>query len=225
MSILEMENVYYAYDKSAENVLKGIRGKFDIGKMYGITGKSGAGKTTLLSLLAGMEKCSGGRILYQGKDIKDLDCNAYRARCVGVVFQNHNLIHNATGLENILIAESVIGVRGKKARQKAYELMEEMGIEKSIADKKVMNLSGGQQQRIAIARAVCNNPDILIADEPTSSLDSDTTMVVMNMLRDLAHKQGKCVIVVSHSQPVVEMTDEIWGLTKGKLLFIDGQGT
>ena len=138
-----------------------------------------------------------------------------------MVFQSHNLIQNATGTENILIAESVTGTRGKAARQNAYRIMEKMGIDKRLADKKAMNLSGGEQQRIAIARAVCNNPDILIADEPTSSIDPEMTMVVMDMLKSYAHEQKKCVIVVSHSQAVVEMTDEIWGLTRGKLLFVE----
>ena len=221
MSILRMENVSYKYSDTGRNVLDSINVEFDKGRMYGIVGKSGAGKTTMLSLLSGMEKCTEGCIFYDDEDISQIDCDEYRARRVGVVFQSHNLIQNASGIENLMIAMSVTGKKGKKARDEAYAILSGMGIDKDTADSRVMNMSGGEQQRVAIARAICNNPDVLIADEPTSSLDADTTNVVMDILGDLARNNDKCVIVVSHSKDVVERTDEIWGLTGGRPLCIE----
>lgn len=221
MSILRMENVSYKYTDTGKSVLNSINARFDKGRLYGIVGKSGAGKTTMLSLLSGMERCSAGKIFYDEKDICGIDSDEYRARHVGVVFQSHNLIQNASGIENVMIAMSVTGKRGKKAKSEAYAILSDMGIDKDTADKCVMNMSGGEQQRVAIARAICNNPDVLIADEPTSSLDVDTTNIVMEILDNLAKKADKCVIVVSHSKDVVERTDEIWGLTGGRLLCIE----
>ena len=221
MSILRMENVSYKYTDTGKSVLNGINARFDKGRLYGIVGKSGAGKTTMLSLLSGMERCSAGKIFYDEKDICGIDSDEYRARHVGVVFQSHNLIQNASGIENVMIAMSVTGKRGKKAKSEAYAILSDMGIDKDTADKCVMNMSGGEQQCVAIARAICNNPDVLIADEPTSSLDVDTTNIVMEILDKLAKEADKCVIVVSHSKDVVERTDEIWGLTGGRLLCIE----
>lgn len=221
MGILKMENVCYQYPKTNRYVLKGINVEFDEGKVYGIIGKSGAGKTTILSLLSRMGTCTEGRILYRGDNLNNLDENEYRAKHVGVVFQGYNLIPNATSIENLLIAESIAGKRGRMSREAAYGILERVGIGKELVRKKVKYLSGGEQQRVAIARAICNSPDILIADEPTSNLDTDTAESVIEILCDLSRRQNACVIIVSHSQSVVEKTDEVWGLEKGKLLFIE----
>lgn len=221
MSILKMENVCYHYPKTDRYVLKGINVEFEEGKVYGIIGKSGAGKTTILSLLSKMETCTEGRILYRGDNLDNLDENEYRTKHIGVVFQGYNLISNATSIENLLIAESIVGKRGKTSREVAYGILERVGIDKELICRQVKYLSGGEQQRVAIARAICNSPDILIADEPTSNLDPATAESIMGILCDLSRYQNTCVIIVSHSQSVVEKTDEVWGLEKGKLLFIE----
>ncbi|MCI9190871.1 MAG: ABC transporter ATP-binding protein [Lachnospiraceae bacterium] len=221
MCILKMENVCYRYPRADRYILKGINVEFEKGKIYGIIGKSGSGKTTILSLLSRMVTCTEGRILYQGNNLDNLNENEYRTKHIGVVFQGYNLIPGASSLENLLIAESIAGKRGKTSCEMAHRMLEEVGIDEKLMHKKVKYLSGGEQQRVAIARAVCNSPDILIADEPTSNLDSDTAEAVMELLCGLSRRQDTCVIIVSHSQSIVEKTDEVWGLEKGKLLFVE----
>lgn len=220
MGLLKMENVCYRYPKADQYVLKGVNVEFEAGKVYGIIGKSGAGKTTILSLLSGMALCTEGRILYRGVNLNQMDENEYRSKHIGVVFQGYNLIPNATGIENLLIANGIAGQRGRASREEAQEILRNMGIDTELMGKKVKYLSGGEQQRVAIARAICNHPAVLIADEPTSNLDPDTGGQITETLCSLSRRQNTCVLIVSHARDVVEKTDEVWGLEKGKLLFI-----
>lgn len=220
MNVLTLNNVTYQYEGTKKSVLNGITVEFSSGKIYTIVGKSGAGKSTLLSLISGLDVCSGGEILYRGQNLKELDRDNYRAKSIGVIFQSYNLLTNATAIENIMLSMNISGNKEKNKREYAYALLEKVGIDRETAGRKILKLSGGEQQRVGIARALANNPDILIADEPTGNLDADTETDVLNLLSALAHDEGKCVIIVTHSKKVTAIANEVWGINNGKLLFV-----
>ncbi len=209
MSVLALQNICFSYDKTP--VLHDLSLDFEKGKMYCIVGKSGAGKTTLLSILSGLASPSSGSILYDGKDIKNVNKYSFRSRQIGVVFQSYNLITKFTALENVMLSMDIAGVKGFNKRERALELLLSVGLDEDEANRRVLKLSGGQQQRVAIARALSHNPDIILADEPTGNLDSDTQDEIMEIFRTLA-TQGKCVILVSHSPQVAKMCDETFEL-------------
>jgi putative ABC transport system ATP-binding protein len=220
MSVLTLENVTYKYDGTTKTVLKNINAHFEEGKLYAIIGKSGAGKSTVLSLISGLDTVTSGSICYGGKDMKSLDRDKYRAQSVGVIFQGYNLLTNATALENIILSMNISGSKVKNKRQFALELLAKVGIDEETAKRKVLKLSGGEQQRVGIARALSHNPDIVIADEPTGNLDSDTEETIMEILQHLAHEKNKCVIVVTHSKKVTTYADETLGLNKESIVFV-----
>lgn len=211
MSVLSLQNISFSYDRTP--VLKDISFEFEKGKMYCIIGKSGAGKTTLLSLLSGLATPSSGEIFFGGKGISKIDKYIFRSKYIGVVFQSFNLITKYTALENVILSMDIAGYNTNNKTARALELLESVGLDEDEANRRVLKLSGGQQQRIAIARALSYNPDIILADEPTGNLDSDTQKDIMNIFRSLAN-QGKCVILVSHSPEVAEICDEKYELTK-----------
>lgn len=220
MNVLTLKNVTYQYEGTRKSVLKDISVEFSGGKIYTIVGKSGAGKSTLLSLISGLDVCSGGEILYMGQNLKELDRDNYRARNIGVIFQSFNLLTNATAIENIMLSMNISGNKEKNKKEYAYALLEKVGVDRETAGRKILKLSGGEQQRVGIARALAHNPDIIIADEPTGNLDADTEAAVLNILTSLAHDEGKCVIIVTHSKKVTSIADEVWGINDGKLLFV-----
>ncbi len=209
MSVLALEKICFSYDKTP--VLRDLSLEFEKGKMYCIVGKSGAGKTTLLSILSGLAPPDSGSILYNGRDIKDINKYRFRSRQIGVVFQSYNLITKFTALENVMLSMDIAHVKGFKKRDRALELLESVGLDEEEAGRRVLKLSGGQQQRVAIARALSHDPDIILADEPTGNLDSDTQEEIMEIFRTLA-EAGKCVILVSHSPEVAKLCDETYEL-------------
>ena len=212
MALLRVENVCYTYDKK-RNVLSNLSYEFEPGTIYAIVGKSGAGKTTLLSLLSGLAEPTAGKIYYQDEDIAKLNKYDYRSKYVGVIFQNFNLLSKLTAVENILLSMDIAGMKMKHRKESAYGLLEKVGLDRDEADRRILKLSGGQQQRVAIARALSYNPDILLADEPTGNLDSETQDEIMSIFRELAD-EGKCVIIVTHSQKVADMADFVYEIKK-----------
>jgi len=217
MSVLTLDRVSYKYDGTNKDVLKNLNASFDMGRMYSIVGKSGSGKSTLLSLLSGLGLAGSGSISYKGNDLQKMDRDEYRAKHIGVIFQAYNLLTNATAVENIVLSMNISGsdIADKKAH--AYSLLEKVGIDKETANRKILKLSGGEQQRVGIARALSHNPDIIIADEPTGNLDEAAEDEVLEILTTLARKEGKCVIVVTHSKRVAGVADEIWNMNAGVL--------
>ena len=211
MSILSLQNISFAYDKTP--VLQNISYEFEKGKMYCIIGKSGAGKTTLLSLLSGLAKPTGGEIFYDDKNVAKIDKYKFRSKYIGVVFQSFNLLTKYTALENVVLSMDVAGYKTKSKKQRAIELLQGVGLDEDEANRRVLKLSGGQQQRVAIARPLSYDPDIILADEPTGNLDTETQNEIMNIFRELTN-QGKCVILVSHSPDVAAMCDERYELVK-----------
>ncbi|MCR5328358.1 MAG: ABC transporter ATP-binding protein [Saccharofermentans sp.] len=215
MSILEMKKVSFTYPNNP--VIKNLSYGFECGKVYAITGRSGAGKTTVLSLLSGLMAPVKGNILYNGVDISKINKYEYRSRDVGVIFQEYNLLPKFTARENILLSLDISGKKldtlkdfGKFDNKNDYAdaLLELVGLEKEIADSRILKISGGQQQRIAIARALSFQPKVILADEPTGNLDTDTSEDIMNVFLDLAHKNGRSIIIVTHSPLISEMADE-----------------
>ena len=160
MNILEIKNVTYNYSNSNEKVLSSVNQKFEIGKFYAIIGKSGAGKSTLLSLLAGLDKPKKGQILFKGNDIEKDGYSNHRKNNISLVFQNYNLIDYLTPIENVRLVN----------KNASETILFELGLDKSQINRNVMKLSGGQQQRVAIARALVSEAPIILADEPTGSV-------------------------------------------------------
>ncbi len=149
--------------------------------------------------------------------MRRLDRDRYRANDIGVIFQGYNLLTNATAVENIKLSMHISKVKAKSKRKAAYAMLERVGIDRETAVRKVLKLSGGEQQRVGIARALCHDPALIIADEPTGNLDGDTEENIMGIFRDIAHEQGKCVIIVTHFDKVAGLCDFVHYLEKGKL--------
>ena len=211
MSVLSLKNISFSYDRTP--VLQNLSYEFEKGKMYCIVGKSGAGKTTLLSLLSGLATPTSGEIFYEDKNVAEIDKYTFRSKYIGVVFQSFNLITKYTALENVILSMDVAGYKTKNKKQRALELLQSVGLEEDEANRRVLKLSGGQQQRVAIARALSYDPDIILADEPTGNLDTETQNEIIAIFRELASK-GKSVILVSHSPEVAKMCDECYELVK-----------
>lgn len=222
MSILSLNQVSYHYENSSKEVLHQISAEFEKGVLYTIVGKSGAGKSTLLSLLSGLDIATDGEVLFAGQSLQTLDRDKYRARNIGVIFQGYNLLTNASVIDNIVLAMNISGNKEKNKKQMAYSLLEQVGISKDKADRKVLKLSGGEQQRVGIARALSHHPDIIIADEPTGNLDQETEKSIMEILLTLAHEMNTCVIIVTHSQGVSAYADICLNLKDGYLLKCKG---
>ena len=213
MSVLTLENINFSYGKTA--VLNDVSFDFEKGKMYCITGKSGAGKTTLLSILSGLAAPQSGKISYNGEDIAKIDKYKFRSKYMGVIFQSFNLITKFTAVENVRLSMDIAGVKDDNKRGKALELLHSVGLDDDEANRRVLMLSGGQQQRVAIARAISYNPDIILADEPTGNLDTETQDEIIEIFARL-RSEGKCVIIVSHSSDVAKKCDVNYELKRNK---------
>jgi len=181
MSILKMNNVEFTYDNTGVQVLKKTNVEFEEGKFYAVVGKSGSGKSTFLGLLAGLDTPTAGEILVNKIDIAAMGYSYHRKNNIALVFQSYNLIDYLTPLENLRLVN-----------QKADSaILERMGLDKTIANRNIMHLSGGQQQRVAIGRALVSSAPIVLADEPTGNLDEETTDEIIQILKDVAHKDNK----------------------------------
>ena len=203
------------------NALDNINFKVKTGQFVSIIGKSGSGKSTLLAQLGALDQPSGGEILVDNQDITRLSGHkqtAYRSQKIGFVFQQYNLISNLSALENIMLALEFGGVPTKKRRTRALELLESVGIDSDQARRRPGKLSGGQQQRVSIARALANKPSLVLADEPTGNLDSETGKTIFKLLHDLSRSFGTTIIVVTHDLEIAGRTDRTYKLRDGKLV-------
>lgn len=211
---LKIENLSYSYQNGdhKQKVLDDINASFEAGKIYAIVGESGSGKTTFLSLLSALDKLQDGDIKYNGKSLKKITGQEYRLKYVNIVFQSYNLIKYMTAAENVEVASDF---DNRKADPNKY--LEKVGLSAEEGKRLVNKLSGGQQQRVAIARALASNSPIIMADEPTGNLDEDTEEKIIEIFRDLAHKDQKIVIIVTHSRRVAEKADKVLTLRRGKL--------
>ena len=206
MSILEVKGLQYSYENK-KRVLRGINAQMEQGKMYAILGPSGCGKTTLLSLLGGLDSPSSGQILYQGEDIAKTGLADHRRNHVAFIFQSYNLIDYLTPMENVALTSKL----------PPLPILEQLGLTAEEAKRNVLKLSGGQQQRVAIARALASDAQVILGDEPTGNLDEDTAAEITAILKDSAHKSGKCVVIVTHSNELAREADVIFQLRRGEL--------
>ncbi len=217
-AVLEFKNVNYSYKDGGKElvILDSVDFNFESGKFYTILGASGSGKTTALSLASALDSPKSGEILYEGKDIKKIGLTNYRNQYIGIVFQAYNLINYMTGIQNIITAMEITKNEISDKKQKAYELIEKVGLTREEGDRSVLNLSGGQQQRVAVARALSTNAKIILADEPTGNLDSKTSIDIIKLFQKLAHEDNKCIIMVTHSLEIASMSDVIINLDNKK---------
>lgn len=217
-TILKLENVGYRYSDAPkdEYVLKDINYDFKQGKIYAIKGRSGSGKTTLLSLLSGLEKSTEGNIYFEDKNLNKMDLDEYRNSHIGIVFQSYNLLPHLTASENIILSMDISKIKIDNKKKKSEQLLEEVGLDKSYKDRMILKLSGGQQQRVAIARSLSYDSKIILADEPTGNLDKETEADILNIFKRLAIEENKCIIIVTHSENVCSIADEVYELKPKK---------
>ncbi len=203
LELKDIKKIYETKDLKVE-ALKGINIQFRESEFVSILGPSGCGKTTFLNIVGGLDKYTSGDLIINGKSTKDFsdrDWDSYRNHTIGFVFQSYNLIPHQTVLQNVELALTLSGISGDERKSRAVEALEKVGLKDKL-NSKPNQLSGGQMQRVAIARALVNNPDIVLADEPTGALDSKTSVQVMELLREIAKE--KLVIMVTHNPSLAE---------------------
>ena len=220
MTILELKNIKKSYYLGKEEfpVLKGLNLSFDKGDFVSILGESGGGKSTLMNIIGGLDRKYEGEVIVNGTkqaDKKEKSMDEYRRDTIGFIFQSFNLVSYLSVLDNVLISLKMTNLSHKEQIKKAEDLLKQVGLLEH-KKKNPNQLSGGQKQRVAIARALANDPDIIIADEPTGALDSQNTSDVLGILSDIA-KSGKTVIVVTHSQEVADYGTRIVHMADGQV--------
>ena len=190
------------------------------GQFASVIGKSGSGKSTLLSLLGALDKPTSGSIVVGEKDItklRDHDLIKYRCSKIGFVFQGYNLVPNLTALENVMLPMEFAKLPKAKRLVRARQLLDQVGLVDDKQKRKPSRLSGGEQQRVAIARALANKPQLILADEPTGNLDSQTGKLIFDLLHDLARSEKTTILVVTHDLAIAGKTDRTFSLSDGKL--------
>jgi putative ABC transport system ATP-binding protein len=216
MSIIEMRAVSRSYKAGDNEILALDNADLDLdeGDLIVILGPSGAGKSTLLNLLGGLDSPTKGRIVVDGIDISTLDSDQlaeYRASKVGFIFQFYNLIPTLTVYENVALVKDIC-----KDPLDAEEVLRQVGLE-GHGNKFPNQLSGGEQQRASIARALAKNPQIILCDEPTGALDSDTGVMILRLLQDMTREHGKTVVIVTHNQNIARMADVVVKVKNGHI--------
>ena len=213
--MIELDNITRSF--GSLKVLKGISLKVDKGEIISITGPSGAGKTTLLQIMGSLDKPDTGRVLYDGRDITTMgekELSSFRGEHIGFVFQFHQLLPEFTAKENIMIPMLIAGKNMHDAASRASELLEMLGL-KDRSEHKPSELSGGEKQRIAVARALANKPDVILADEPSGSLDSKNKEDLHNLFFKLRDMLGQTFVIVTHDESLASMTDRTIHLLDG----------
>lgn len=220
--MLEVKNLKRVYQSGDMNVLAVDDVTFSLpdGEFASIVGRSGSGKSTLLSLLGALDRPTEGSISVDNQDIAKLsDRSLIRYRCqkIGFVFQSYNLVPNLTAAENVMLPMEFAGVSKTERLERARQLLEKVGLSADQMQRKPGQLSGGQQQRVAIARALANKPKLILADEPTGNLDSQTGKMIFDLLHQLAKREKTTILVVTHDLEIAGKTDKTFMLQDGKL--------
>ncbi|MGH7192941.1 MAG: ABC transporter ATP-binding protein [Candidatus Saccharimonadales bacterium] len=221
--MLDVKRLVKTFDAGGEKVIATDNITFSVpdGEFAAIVGRSGSGKTTLLSLLGALEKPTSGSIVVGGKDLtklSDRDLIKYRGQTIGFVFQSYNLIPNLTALENVMLPMEFAKVPKKQRMERSEQLLEQVGLEPDQIQRKPYRLSGGQQQRVAIARALANKPKLILADEPTGNLDTNTGKMIFDLLHDISRTENTTIIVVTHDLDIAGKADATVKLEDGRLV-------
>ena len=221
-SIIKLENVWKIYQlgKVELTALKGISLEVTPGAFVTIMGPSGSGKSTLLNMVGALDSPTRGKVFLKGEDISLLtedQLSQLRGKTIGFVFQEFNLLPNLTAIENVMLPMIFQGTPLEKRKEKAKELLISLGLEDRISHQPA-ELSGGERQRVAIARAFANNPEMVIADEPTGNLDSITGKKIMEVLKNFHQKEGKTIVVVTHDPHIAEYSEEIVNIKDGEIV-------
>ncbi|MCB0658574.1 MAG: ABC transporter ATP-binding protein [Saprospiraceae bacterium] len=202
------------------HVLKGVDLSVKKGELIAIVGKSGAGKSTLLHLLGTLDKATSGTIAIGNQDVRSLvkdKLARFRNEKIGFIFQFHHLLDEFTAIENVCIPALIHQADRKQTEAKALDLLTYLGLQDRL-DHKPSQLSGGEQQRVAIARALINSPDIILADEPTGNLDTESSKDIHNLIRKLAHELGQTFIIVTHNMELAELCDRVLTMKDGRIM-------
>jgi putative ABC transport system ATP-binding protein len=220
--MLKVTNLSKQFSSGGTKVIAVNKVKFNLpnGCFASIVGRSGSGKTTLLSLLGALEKPDYGIIEVDGQDVTKLSDHAqikYRSEKIGFIFQSYNLVPNLTAIENVMLPMEFAGVAKTTRQDRARELLEQVGLSVNEISRKPGKLSGGQQQRVAIARALANKPKLILADEPTGNLDSQTGKIIVELLHGLAKSEDTTIIAVTHDQDLSKQTDKTFKIDDGVL--------
>ena len=221
--LIEMKEIIKRYNIGTESeieILHGIDLKIYEGEFVAIVGESGSGKSTLMNIIGVLDKQTEGEYFLDGIDIKNAneeEMNVIRNKKIGFVFQNFNLIGRTSALKNVELPMLYAGVPAEERTKRAKELLSKVGMA-SRANHMPNELSGGQKQRVAIARSLVNNPSIILADEPTGALDSETSAMVMDIFNDLNKNQGKTIILITHSKEIAEQCPRIVTIKDGEII-------
>lgn len=220
--ILSLKNIEKTYESSGENltIIKDLSLDLERGKKCVIVGKSGSGKSTLLNMIGGLDAATSGTILVNGQDVSKMNekqINEFRKKVLGLVFQFHYLLKDFTAVENIFLPAYMAGVPKKEAFERANDLLEEVG----LGDRKdhlPSQLSGGERQRVAVARSLVNDPELILADEPTGNLDPENAILIGDMLFRLSEKHGKTLVLVTHDMNLAAKGDVRYSIEGGALV-------
>ncbi len=224
-TVIKLSDVWKIYKMGEINVnaLSGLDLDVQHGEFIAIMGPSGSGKSTAMNLVGCLDLPSKGNIWLEDKNIAHMHESSLaqiRGRKIGFVFQKFNLLGTLTALENVMLPMIFQGASAEKRKKRATELLSLVGLGDRI-NHKPSEMSGGQQQRVAIARALANDPEVILADEPTGNLDSKSGDIIINFLKDLHEKENKTIIVVTHDQNIAEHAEKIYHLRDGKILSIE----
>lgn len=216
--MIQLKNITKSF--GTLQVLRGIDLSVEEGQVVSIVGPSGAGKTTLLQIMGTLDKADGGQVIINGQDISALNqkrLSQFRNKHLGFVFQFHQLLPEFTALENIMIPAFIGGTEKKEAEERARELLQFMGLA-DRATHKPNELSGGEKQRVAVARALVNRPDVIMADEPSGSLDSRNKEELHRLFFDLRDKYGQTFVIVTHDESLAALTDRTIHMKDGNII-------
>ncbi len=216
--MIEIEGITKSFGQL--QVLKGIDLNIDKGEVVSIVGPSGAGKTTLLQIIGTLDRADSGRVIINDTDVsrmKEKELSAFRNKEIGFVFQFHQLLPEFTALENVTIPALIKGVSAAEAKKKSMEMLDFLGLS-ARASHKPAELSGGEKQRVAVARALINNPSVVLADEPSGSLDTKNKEELHNLFFELRDKLGQTFVIVTHDEGLASQTDRTIHMLDGRIV-------
>ena len=217
MAELVVKDVFYRYKNASRDVLKGVSCAFSSGSFNAIVGPSGSGKSTLLSIMAGLDRPSSGEVTIDGNELGKLNLDKYRREQIAIIFQAFQLFSLLTALENVCYSMELNGMSKKEAKKRGAQLLESVGIAEEKHNRYPSHLSGGEQQRVAIARTLAGGGKIILADEPTGNLDEANSKHIIEILQNLAHNAGYCVIIITHDLDIASKADRVFRIKDGLL--------